>query len=173
LESDIAGINSPVLLTRSHILTEFDSTEPTLNEWLRVRAWNNLLTAASRTYVICPGNSQRVIGYYAMSMGQILATDVAGSMRRNMPRHIPAIVLGRLALDREYQGKGLGGALLANAVRRSIRASAEVAARLIVVHAISPAAEAFYLHHGFSRLPLDTSAFALDLVKASAFDRVK
>jgi hypothetical protein len=59
----------------------------------------------------------------------------------------------------------LGLALLANAVRRSLHTSNEVSARLVIVHAISPAAEAFYLHHGFTRLPVESPTFALDLVK--------
>ncbi len=124
-----------------------------------------MLTAASRTYVVCPTGSSRIVGYFALSMGQILADEATGSMRRNMPKFIPAVVLGRLAIDRAWQGKGLGRALLADAVQRSLRASAEVSARLVIVHAISPAAEAFYLHHGFTRLPVETPTFALDLVK--------
>ncbi|MDR3539298.1 MAG: GNAT family N-acetyltransferase [Acetobacteraceae bacterium] len=98
-------------------------------------------------------------------MGQILAQETTGAMRRNMPRAIPAVVLGRLAIDRGWQGKGLGRAMLADVVRRTLLASTEIAARLVVAHAISPAAEAFYLHHGFTRLPLDTPILALDLVK--------
>ena len=98
-------------------------------------------------------------------MGQILAHDVTGSMRRNMPKAIPAVVLGRLAIDRAWQGKGLARAMLADVVRRALRASAEVSARLVIVHAISPAAEAFHLHHGFTRLPVESPTLALDLVK--------
>ena len=98
-------------------------------------------------------------------MGQILAHEVTGSMRRNMPRQIPAVTLGRLAIDRRWQGQGLGRALLADVVRRALRASDEVIARLVIVHAISPAAEEFYLHHGFTRLPVETPTFALDLLK--------
>ncbi|WP_424114172.1 GNAT family N-acetyltransferase [Roseiarcus sp.] len=152
-------------MTEAHDGSAFDSGEPVLDEWLRRRAWNNLLTAASRTYVVCPTGSSRVIGYFALSMGQILADEATGSMRRNMPKFIPAVVLGRLAIDRPWQGKGLGRALLADAIQRSLRASAEVSARLVIVHAISPAAEAFYVHHGFTRLPVETPTFALDLVK--------
>jgi hypothetical protein len=59
----------------------------------------------------------------------------------------------------------LGRALLADAIKRSLRASSEVPARLVIVHAISPPAEAFYLHHGFTRLPVETPTFTLDLVK--------
>jgi len=121
-------------------------------------------TAASRTYVVCASGSQQVIGYFALSMGQILALDVTGSMRRNMPAAIPAVVLGRLAIDLAWQGKGLGRVMLADIVRRALRASAEISARLVIVHAISPAAEAFYMHHGFTRLPVEAPTLALDLV---------
>lgn len=156
---------APVLLTEAHDHSAFDSGEPVLDEWLQRRAWNNLQIAASRTYVVCPMGSNTIVGYFAICMGQILAHEVAGSMRRNMPRQIPAVILGRLAIDHRWQGKGLGRALLADVVRRAIRASNEVVARLVIVHAISPAAEAFYLHHGFTRLPVDTPTLALDLLK--------
>ncbi len=156
---------APVLLTEAHDSSTFDSGEPVLDDWLRHRAWNNLQTAASRTYVVCPASSLRVVGYFALSMGQILAQETVGSMRRNMPKHIPAVTLGRLAIDRAWQGKGLGRALLSDVIQRSLRASNEVSARLVIVHAISPAAEAFYLHHGFTRLPVETPTLALDMVK--------
>ncbi len=157
--------DAPVLLTQTHDGSAFDSGEIVLDDWLRQRAWQNLQSAASRTYVVCPAGSLKVVGYFALSMGQILAQETPGSMRRNMPRHIPAVTLGRLAIDRAWQGKGLGRALLADVVQRALRASSEVSARLIVVHAISLAAEAFYLRHGFTRLPVEAPTLALDLVK--------
>ncbi len=122
-------------------------------------------TGASRTYVICPSGSRKVIGYYAICMGQILNQEVIGSMRRNMPRHIPAVILRRLAIDKKWQGRGLGAALLQDATQRSARAAMEVSARLLIVHAISPDAEAFSLHHGFARLPTETPTYALGLIK--------
>lgn len=163
---------APVLLNETHDSSTFDSGEAVLDEWLRQRAWPNLQSAASRTYVVCPTGSERVVGYFSLSMGQILAQDVTGAMRRNMPRFIPAVTLGRLAIDKTCQGKGLGVALLANVVERALRASEEVSARLIIVHAISPAAESFYLHHGFTPLPVDTPTLALDLVKIRTFASV-
>ena len=154
-----------MLLTEAHDHSTFQSGEPVLDEWLRRRAWPNLQMAASRTYVVCPSGSNMIAGYFSLSMGQILGQDVTGAMRRNMPRQIPAVTLGRLAIDRRWQGKGLGSAMLADVVRRALRASSEVVARLVIVHAISPAAEAFYLHHGFTRLPIETPTLALDLLK--------
>lgn len=161
----LPAFDPPILFTEAHDSTAFDSGEPVLDDWLRHRALDNLRAAASRTYVVCPVGSQKIVGYFALSMGQILAHEVIGSMRRNMPKAIPAVVLGRLAIDRPWQGRGLGRAMLADVIDRALRASAEVSARLVIVHAISPAAEAFYLHHGFARLPVEAPTFALDLVK--------
>ncbi len=158
---------SPAYLTTSHDLEDFQSGEEALDSWLRDRALDNMATGASRTYVVCPQGSLKVIGYFAICMGQILNQDVTGSMRRNMPRQIPAVILGRLAIDKKWQGEGLGKALLNDAVQRSARAAQEVSARLLIVHAISSEAEAFYLHHGFIRLPIETPTYAIDLIKFS------
>jgi GNAT superfamily N-acetyltransferase len=136
-----------------------------LNEWLLRRAATNAAIGASRTYVICPVGSPQVVGYFALSMGQILNRDVPGAMRRNMPQAIPAVVLGRLAVDQRFQRLGLGGYLLHEAANRAVIAGGQVAARLLVVQAISPSAEAFYTHHGLIRLPLSTPTLALDLLK--------
>lgn len=166
-----AAFSPPVPLAEAHACEAFDSGEPVLDDWLRNRAWRNALAAASRTYVVCPAGSNRVVGYFALSMGQILAQETTAAMWRNMPGQIPAVTLRRLAIDRAWQGRGLGRALLAEVVRRALRASAEVSARLVLVHAISPAAEAFCLHHGFTRLPVNTPTFALDLLKIKNMSR--
>ena len=155
----------PVALTSGHDPSAFESNEPVLDDWLRRRALHNQLIAASRTYVACRASSPVVAGYFALSMGQVMADDVVGSMRRNMPAAIPAVVLGRLAVDRTAQGMGLGRALLTDAVRRALHASQGVSARLVIVHALSGGAEAFYRRHGFTRLPLDQPTLALDLTK--------
>ncbi len=159
------AFSQPVPLTAAHHLADFQSGEAVLDEWLQKRAIQNMEAAASKTYVICPDGTQRVIGFYAICMGQILNQEATGSMRRNMPRLIPAVILGRLAIDKDWQGQGLGQALLNDVVLRSVRAAGEISARLLIVHAISPAAETFYLHHGFTRLPIDVPTFALDLTK--------
>lgn len=156
---------APAVLNENHDLSAFTSGEPSLDDWLRLRALDNLRLGASRTYVSCLAGSARVAGFFALSMGSILGQEVPGSMRRNMPRMIPAVVLGRLAVDQTTHGHGLGSALLRDAVLRSMRAADEVSARLLIVHPISPAAEAFHQHHGFTRLPGEAATLALDLVK--------
>ncbi len=163
------SLQAPVLLARRHDLTGFASGEQVLDGWLRQRALANLENGASRSYAVCPAGEDRVVGYYALAMGQILNQEVPGSIRRNMPAKIPAVILGRLAVDKTAQGQGLGGSLLQDAVVRSLRATQLVAARLMIVHAISPAAETFYLHHGFTRIGGEVPALALDLVKVKTF----
>jgi len=161
----VSQLSEPAPITETHDLSEFNCGEPELDAWLRQRALKNAEILATKTYVTCPAGSRRVIGYYAVCMGQILNRDGAGSMRRNMPQHIPAVILGRLGVDATCQGMGLGRALLADAVNRTRRAAQEISARLLVVHAISPAAGAFYVRHGFIRLPVEAPTYALDLVK--------
>lgn len=156
----------PELLTAKHHLDEFQSGEPILDEWLKKRALKNDELSASKTYVSCSHGTRKVVGYYALSMGHVLNQDVTGSIRRNMPKNIPAIVLGRLAVNEEFHGCGLGGSLLQDAVKRSIRAAEHISARLLIVHAISLKAERFYVHHGFVRQPVDTPMLALDLLRA-------
>jgi predicted GNAT family N-acyltransferase len=160
-----ANFDPPVTLTAEHNLDDFQSGEPTLDDWLKQRALANMQNAASRTYVVCQSGSSKVFAYYALSMGQILNRDVVGSMRRNMPPQIPAVILGRLAVDKTAQGNGLGAALLRDAVDRSVKAASQISARLLIVHALSKAAEDFYVHYGFTQLPLDTPTLALDLLK--------
>ncbi len=161
----MTDFEAPVLLSEKHDFDDFGTGEAILDEWLKKRASSNQQLGASRTFVICPKQSQKVIGFYSLSMGQIIANDTIGSMRRNMPAQIPAVILGRLAIDLNWQRKGLGSALIFDCMRRSLRASEEVAARLVIVHAISQAAEEFYKRQGFTKLPAPEPTLAIDLVR--------
>ena len=86
-------------LNLSHDLSQFQSGEPTLDEWLRPRAIRNKESGASRTYVICAG--RQVVGYYALAGGAVAHAEAPGRVRRNMPDPIPVMVIGRLAIDGE------------------------------------------------------------------------
>jgi GNAT superfamily N-acetyltransferase len=156
---------APEPLAEGHDASEFDSGEPTLDEWLRRRAVANAEIGASKTYVICEAGSRKVVGYYAICMGHVLNQEAVGSMRRNMPTQIPAVIIGRLAVDATWHRKGIGRLLLQDAVKCSQRAADQVSARLVIVHAISPAAETFYAANGFVRLRTESPTYALDLVK--------
>jgi GNAT superfamily N-acetyltransferase len=144
-------VSRPTLLAADHNLGDFASGEVSLDDWLRKRARANQASGASRTYVICEG--LRVIGYYALASGAVALTGVPGRFRRNMPNPVPVVILGRLAVDRSWQGKGLGRALFRDAAQRVVQAAETIGIRGILVHAISEEARNFYLALGFEECP--------------------
>lgn len=144
------NLSAPRLLAAADGLEGFSCGTPNLDGWLKRRAMANQLSGASRTYVVNEvGDSNNVIGYYCLASGALAAVDAPGLIRRNMPDPIPMAVLGRLAVDVTWQGKGLGGALLRDAVMRTAQAGKILGIRGLLVHAISSDAKAFYEYHGF------------------------
>jgi len=115
--------------------------------------------------------SGRVAGYYTLASASIFLTDLAESLAKKLPRYpnVPAVRMGRLAVDQDFKGKGLGAALLADALRRAV--TAEIAAYAFVVDAKNEIAAEFYAHHGF-RATVDNPLF-LYLPLATVKDLVK
>jgi GNAT superfamily N-acetyltransferase len=150
---DAAQIGPPEKLSPLHDVAAFDSGEPVLDDWLRRRALNNEASGASRTYVVCVG--RKVVGYHALSAGAVAHTHAPGRIRRNLPDPIPVVVLGRLAVDQNFHGKGVGTGLLRDAVLRTLQAAEIAGVRAILVHAISEAAKRFYEKYGFIASPVD------------------
>ena len=148
-------MSGPVLppepLADRHEIGDFSSGEASLDGWLRRRAKANQVSGASRTYVVC--EEKRVIGYYALASGAITVESAPGRFKRNMPNPIPVAVLARLAVDRSWQGRGIGRALFRDAARRIAHAAETIGIRGIVVHAISEDARKFHLAHGFDPSP--------------------
>jgi GNAT superfamily N-acetyltransferase len=155
---------APERLGADHDLSAFDSGVAVLDDWLRRRALQNQASGASRTYVVCAG--QRVIGYYVLAAGAVVQATATGRVWRNMPDPLPVMVLGRLAIDREYQGSGLGRALLRDAVLRTLQAAEIVGIRAILVHAISDEAKRFYERCGFQSSPVDPMTLMITLQDA-------
>ena len=147
------GISAPEKLRPDHDLLSFDSGTPVLDDWLRRRALPNQESGASRTYVIRAG--RRVVGYYALAAGAVAQTEATGRTRRNMPDPVPVMVIGRLAIESGYQGRGLGRALLRDAVLRTMQAADIAGIRAVLVHAVSEDAKRFYERCGFQPSPLD------------------
>ena len=154
---------APAPLADHHDLAGFDSGTPVLDAWLTNRARRNAKVGASRIFVVTKPGEPLVLGYYTLSAAEIAHTLVPGRPRRNMPDPIPAALIGRLAVDEAYQGKGLGRALLADAVRRTVRVAAEIGVRVLLVHALSDRAAAFYRSAGFAPLPGTARTLAFDL----------
>lgn len=159
----------PEALTPAHRVDQFENRHASLVEWLQRRAMGNEEARASRTFVVC--HASRVVGYYALAAGAVEAADLQGRLRRNLPRPLPAIVLGRLAMDTRYQGKGLGSDLLRDAVMRSLVAGRVIGARVLFCHALDAAARDFYLARGFVPSPTDERTVLLDLNRAAALLR--
>lgn len=149
----------PVLLTRDHQVERFRSGEQELDAWLTTRALRNQENSSSRTFVVA--SAADVVGYYSLAAGAVAIEDAPGPVRRNAPNPVPAIILGRLAVDQSQQGLGLGSALLRNAVIRTRRISESAGVRALVVHAISERARQFYLQRGFLASPTDQMTLLL------------
>ena len=146
-------ISPPKKLSAGHDLSSFDSGEPVLDDWLRQRAESNEASGPSRTYVVCA--ARRVVGYYTLAAGAIAHADAPGRIRRNMPDPVPVMLLGRLAVDKDFHGRGLGTGLLRDAVLRVVQAAEIAGIRAILVHAISEEARRFYEMYGFVASPVD------------------
>ena len=154
-------LQPPAPLDRTHDLSAFSSGVPSLDDWLRRRALANQYTGASRTFVVCEASN--VVAYYALASGGVMASHAPGRFRRNMPDPIPVAILARLAIDTPWQGRGLGRALVQDAVFRLVNAAKTLGIRGVLVHAISAEAKAFYLALGFNPSPLDPMTLMISL----------
>ena len=142
----------PERIQPTHDVETFDCGKPTLIDWLRKRALENE-SKASRTYVVCCGKT--VVGYYSLANGSVIRNDAPSKVRRNMPDPIPVMVLGRLAVDINHQGKGIGKGLVKDAVMRTLQASEIAGIAAILVHAIDEEAKKFYVEQcGFISSPI-------------------
>jgi GNAT superfamily N-acetyltransferase len=162
----VAGVSGPGPLTGAHECTRFDSGSPQLDSWLRERALRNQSAGASRTYVI--GEGARVVAFYSLANGAIAHREAPGRLKRNMPDPIPVMLLGRLAVDRAFQGRGLGRALLRDAILRTLQAAEIAGIRAILVHAKEESAKRFCERPGFLASPANPRILALPLKDASA-----
>jgi GNAT superfamily N-acetyltransferase len=155
-------------LSRDHDLSDFDCANAALNEWLKMFAWTNQQADSSRTYVAMDGT--RAAGYYALTTGSVDKQDSPQRVAKGLANHpIGVVLLARLAVDQTQQGKGLGKALLFDALSRIEEAADIVGVRAVLVHAIDETARRFYLHFGFEESPVDPYQLLLllkDLRKA-------
>lgn len=154
-------LTPPAPITDKLELSNFDSGEFSLNEWLKKRAFKNHSTGASRCFVLCAGTD--VIGYYSLSAGAINHEVAPKAMRRNMPDPLPVLLLGRLAVDKRYHNQGIGQALLRDAMLRAVNVSGDAGVFALLVHALSDQAKQFYLSRGFVESPLQPMTLIITL----------
>lgn len=152
------------LLNAEHDRTAFNSGSKPLDIYLRQQVTQDSRRRITACFVALDVDN-RIAGYYTLASASLLLSELPADIGKKLPRYpsVPAVRLGRLAVDQNFQGQGLGGALLADALDRAIRS--EIAAYAMVVNAKDDRAAMFYHHHGFIILP--TAKMTLFLPLAS------
>ena len=154
-------LTGPAPILAHHEVADFNCGYLPLDEWLRQRALDNEASGASRTYVVT--SDAAVVGYYALASGGVRPNEAPGRVLRNMLDPIPVMVLGSLAVDRRWQGKGIGSDMLRDAIIRTLQAAEIVGIRAILVHAIDDLAAKFYERSGFLPSPTQPLTYFLKL----------
>lgn len=152
----------PLLLDADHLVETFDCGDAALNRWLHERAHQNRVEGGSRTWVVAV--DRRVVAYYASSTAVLLRSDASSRVRRNQPEPMPALLLGRLAVDLKSQVSGLGTALLKHFLLKAIEVAQLTGVRVLLVHAADDRAAAWYRRFDFEPSPTDDLTLML-LVK--------
>ena len=141
-------------LSGSHDRQGFDCGRQELNDWLRQVARQHQDKGLSRTFVaIREQEAVRICGYYALTLAELENRHLPAASRKKLPRRVPGVRLGRLAVDRRFQGKGLGELLLVDALNRAQRICAEAGGIGLFVDAIDEQAAGYYLRFGFRAIP--------------------
>lgn len=141
-------------LTGSHDRLGFDCGRQPLNDWLRQIARQHQDKGLSKTFVAVREEApDRICAYYALTLAELESRHLPAAWRKKLPRRIPGVRLGRLAVDKAFQGKGLGELLLVDALTRAQRIFIEAGGIGLFVDAVDEQAAAYYLRFGFAAAP--------------------
>lgn len=142
--------------------SQFKSGSEPLDRYFQQQVTQDIRRRVAACFIAL-SNEQRIAGYYTLAAASLLLGDLPSAIARKLPRYpsVPAVRMGRLAVDQQFKGQGLGGALLADALVRA--AGSEIAAFAMMVDAKDAAAVAFYRHHGFIALPDSAKTLFLPL----------
>ncbi len=142
---------------------DFSCGHAQLDDYIRRYATQDVRRNVARVFVVTPvNNPQQLAGFFTLSAGSVSCTSLPESLARKLPRYpIPVALIGRLAVDVGFQGKGLGSILLADACQKVVQASSVLAVAGIVVDAKDEQAVAFYKHFGFVPLPASVNRMLL------------
>ena len=144
---------APQALNAKHQLGDFDCGKPALNDWLIRHAMQAQSSGSARTGVVVEG--ARVVGYFSLAVGQADAMEVPDRIRKGMGRYpIPVVILARLAVSLQDQGKGIGVGMLQEAIRRTIGIADQAGVRALLTHPIDEEASRFYRRFGFESSPI-------------------
>jgi len=149
-------------LRDDHDPAGFECGNASLTDWLKTHA-RLAKGQGTRTYVLIDQAAATVAGYFAIAPHLVAREDVPRGLGGGAPRHVPAILLAKLALDRRLQGHGLGSELLVRALETILEAARIAGGKLVVVDAIDERAVRFYEHHDFERSSLEPSRLFMKL----------
>jgi GNAT superfamily N-acetyltransferase len=143
------------LLDKKHNRDDFDCGKELLNNYLKNQAGQDIKRKLSACFVLAESTSDQIQGYYTLSNNSIPLSSFPEHIQKKLPRSyisIPTTLLGRLAIDTKYQGKGIGKILLIDALKRSYEISQEIGSFAVVVDPIDEEAEKFYEKYDFIKL---------------------
>ena len=135
-----------------------------LDEWLKHHALYGKTEGGSRTFVVCTGRS--VVGYYSLIASSVHHGVVIRHKHRKLMDPVPTVLLSRLAVDRTWQRRGLGGDILNDAILRVLAASKHIGIHMLLVRALSDSAKRFYERHGFRPSPLESMTLMITMAEA-------
>lgn len=152
-------------LNTTHNRPNFQCGVDALDRYLKKQARQDIKRRISRVFIATtPDHPKKVIGFYTLSSLSIELSQLPEKLSRKLPKHqVPAALIGRLAVNQTAQGKGVGKMLLADAIKRTLAVSDEIAIYAIVVDAISGDARRFYEQFGFNRLSGEINRLFLTL----------
>jgi GNAT superfamily N-acetyltransferase len=142
------AISGPEPLTAAHDVSKFLCGKPSLDRWLKTRALSNQEKGFTAVLVVHEAN--RVIGYYGLAPTAILPSTLPRSIRTGQPPNpVPCLLLGQLATDQNWIGKGIAAGLLKHALQRCVAAADLVGGRALIVNAVDAEAAGFWARRGF------------------------
>jgi GNAT superfamily N-acetyltransferase len=148
----MSRFTGPVLLDKSHDFLLFDCGKEALNTFLTRHALANQANGSARTFVGLYEN--RVVGYYSLAVGSILFDEAPERIAKGLARHpIPVLLMARFAVDRNFQGMGIGGGLFKDALKRCLHVAKNAGVRAFMTHAKDEDAKSFYLRFGMIECP--------------------
>ena len=147
------SLRGPESLDTQHRLEGFDCGKPALNDWLLRYARQAQGSGSAKTFVVA--EEERVAGYFSLTVGQIDTLDAPERIRKGMGQYpLPVVILARLAVSVQDQGRGIGFGLLQDAIRRTLFMAEQAGIRAMLTHPIDDEAAHFYTRFGFIASPL-------------------
>jgi ribosomal protein S18 acetylase RimI-like enzyme len=148
-------MNAPfkvVALDASYDRSAFNSGSEPLDNYFQKQVTQDIKRRVTACFIAVT-HENRIAGFYTLASSSMLLSDLPQEVLKKLPRYpsVPAVRMGRLAVDQNFKGQGIGGILLINALLRS--AKSEIAAYALVVDAKDETASSFYKHHGFIAFP--------------------